>query len=645
MMMRGDSKLSQSMSFVIEDNLALVGIGLTIAAIIDDDREYLEIQLKRFNLEIMDRRSSNKLLRVLLEPALLYDRYVITRMIITRWQQSNIRESQFPILTQLFVEPDITDEILYQMVRIYPDYSFTEHAMALINDQDSYENLIAFRRLIKIFPKQGYAIYKTLIDYIFSAQNLNSGFANDLLREEVIVQLKATSSFAERPDWIITMPKVPKINVWSLLGGSEVSPYISIPIECLLYENAKTIATPQTMIQTEVDKNKPEIKQDEYKSPPMIGLSPLESRVDLYHFTPPRVNKSLQTLSPRALLPNPVTETSVGVVNEIKNRSPMSPKSTTSSIRSPMSPKSTTSSIRSPTSPKSTTSSIRSPTSPKSTTSSIGSLISTSPINSEKTPPRTVLSSFIPSENMVKTPLLVNPEINSITVIKPNKDTLYYNILPTELAIKVLSTNYNSMSDITRGGYDEVANELRDKYSIATMEEKIQMLKPYYQLQAAQRDFYDPLITQVKGPANIGFGWSLEDLHTDKAYMFLCNDYRSMRDYERDTDDSLIDDILGLETQNNPEGWFTGNCESCFRKIFKTIYAVRRPRINGGWDGCYCSWSCVRNDVVEPNYIQEQLISHFEDWIYSNGVLENQITNPKGSLNKELKMIDRRLKI
>jgi hypothetical protein len=600
---------SSRLRSLISKDLVATGIGLTVAAIIDNDLEYLQIQLKRFNLEMMNRRPSNQLLQMFLQPALVYNRYQAVKMIVRRWQESNIVESRFPILTQLFVEPDISEWMLYSIVSIFPEVSFTEHAMALINDQASYENLIAFRRLIKIFQPQGYRIYKTLIDYIFTSQNLNTGFANDIIREEIIVQLKATSSFAEKPDWITMTFKAPnKKNRWSLLDQSDIneSIWFTTPIECLLYENVKEIASPWIQ-RTAIDKikyenqNLPGIGVGGYRSPEAITLSPLEANVTRYDFSPHAVTggiKSLDSLSPGMLIP---------ISRE--NKSPLSPRSTqsiTSSIGSLRSTQSITSSIGSP---------VRSPMSPRDITT-----IS----KDEKTPPKTSLSSFIPSAQQGQQ-IIVSSSPRSFVSVKQPQEILYYNPIPTELAIKVLSTNYHSMSDITIGGYEEVADDLRLRYSTAIPEEKIEMLKPYYQLLAAQRKFYDTNITKIKGPANIGFGWTLEDLQSDKAYMFLCNDYVSLQDYEREVDDSLLDDKLGITSdEKDPYGWFTGNCECCFRKIFKAIYAVRRPRIDGGWDGCYCSWGCVRNDVVEPNYIQEQLISHFEDLVYSNGIFDNQ---------------------
>lgn len=40
--------------------------------------------------------------------------------------------------------------------------------------------------------------------------------------------------------------------------------------------------------------------------------------------------------------------------------------------------------------------------------------------------------------------------------------------------------------------------------------------------------------------------------------------------------------------------WFGGNCWYCRRRIRYMHWAVREPRLDGGWRGCFCTWKCVR---------------------------------------------------
>ena len=49
------------------------------------------------------------------------------------------------------------------------------------------------------------------------------------------------------------------------------------------------------------------------------------------------------------------------------------------------------------------------------------------------------------------------------------------------------------------------------------------------------------------------------------------------------------------------EDWYTGNCEFCFLKIPNRFWSVRRPLSSGGWKGCYCTWGCVREEIIDLN--------------------------------------------
>jgi hypothetical protein len=51
------------------------------------------------------------------------------------------------------------------------------------------------------------------------------------------------------------------------------------------------------------------------------------------------------------------------------------------------------------------------------------------------------------------------------------------------------------------------------------------------------------------------------------------------------------------ETSVPLDEWFTGYCMQCSRRIRAYHHAVREPGIVGGWNGCFCSWDCVRGAI------------------------------------------------
>ena len=46
--------------------------------------------------------------------------------------------------------------------------------------------------------------------------------------------------------------------------------------------------------------------------------------------------------------------------------------------------------------------------------------------------------------------------------------------------------------------------------------------------------------------------------------------------------------------------WFTGYCQTCKLNIRDKSHCVRFPDKDGGWLGCYCSLSCMKNNDQYP---------------------------------------------
>ncbi len=121
----------------------------------------------------------------------------------------------------------------------------------------------------------------------------------------------------------------------------------------------------------------------------------------------------------------------------------------------------------------------------------------------------------------------------------------------------------------------------------ATLEMKLILLLPLY------ADLYlkdsDIEAKRRWGPANPyitfgGYGGKMS------SRMLTCVKY---------FDDDI--DYEDVELEVRPFDWFTGNCDSCGKKISQYHYAVRMPMPNGGWVGCYCSWKHVRGDIFKPD--------------------------------------------
>lgn len=108
-------------------------------------------------------------------------------------------------------------------------------------------------------------------------------------------------------------------------------------------------------------------------------------------------------------------------------------------------------------------------------------------------------------------------------------------------------------------------------------------------------------------------------------YMMTCNIYEDNDDYD------------GQFVRNYD--WFTGNCSYCGKKIPYRQYCVRKPHKWGGWKGCYCSWDCVLNDVLEldeytnDNGLTQILVKYFSEKLNATGIYFGN-TNPSSKTER-----------
>lgn len=52
----------------------------------------------------------------------------------------------------------------------------------------------------------------------------------------------------------------------------------------------------------------------------------------------------------------------------------------------------------------------------------------------------------------------------------------------------------------------------------------------------------------------------------------------------------------------NQESWYTGLCDHCHMQVRPYQMCFRKPEIEGGWDGCYCSPTCVMRHILYIKY-------------------------------------------
>lgn len=156
----------------------------------------------------------------------------------------------------------------------------------------------------------------------------------------------------------------------------------------------------------------------------------------------------------------------------------------------------------------------------------------------------------------------------------------------------------------------KVINTLISQYAISTIPEKISMLSSVLDI----APFDDSDIFREFGPVNCIYSDvpSMDDENYEctkygGCRMFTCSEFENMYS----NGDQI--DIFTIEEHTSNIDWFRKSCDKCMTKIPKRHYAIRRPLINGGWLGCFCSIDCMKHDVNDPHIslmigrIQEQL--------------------------------------
>ena len=130
---------------------------------------------------------------------------------------------------------------------------------------------------------------------------------------------------------------------------------------------------------------------------------------------------------------------------------------------------------------------------------------------------------------------------------------------------------------------EDVSNFLRSQLQISLLPERLELLspildKPQKEEELSQYREIEELHFRVFGPRNPG-------TNVENDRMFLCNEFEKCDEEEETVD------------------WFTGNCQysECRKRILNRYCAVRRPRYDGGWIGCFCCLNHVDSSIDQGN--------------------------------------------
>lgn len=191
-------------------------------------------------------------------------------------------------------------------------------------------------------------------------------------------------------------------------------------------------------------------------------------------------------------------------------------------------------------------------------------------------------------------------------------------------AIDITTSFFASLPGVTIQDPFDVRETLRERYSkIGDKNKRIDLINTI-RLKDEYNLHNDPDIMRVLGPSNPETGDVDLDSNSNApcarfggCRMLLCVHFENVGD-----DGEVRDEELEITGDYDMLEWFTGSCDVCNRRIRSKHHAVRMPMTSGGWDGCYCSWEHVKQDIIDPYSLIHKLLKKFMNDVKSNGIYD-----------------------
>lgn len=191
---------------------------------------------------------------------------------------------------------------------------------------------------------------------------------------------------------------------------------------------------------------------------------------------------------------------------------------------------------------------------------------------------------------------------NTGNVEELDGNILAYSKLPDKTII--LEDKPTEPSDLSDSELSILKSQLINKLNNMNKEELDNMLQEYIKVKTLSSLQNDDTLFRIMGPAAPLTAATSDELINGGDRMFYSYTFEG-EDFDGEIE--LDDDII-IE-------WFTGWCYFCNKRIRRKWHAVREPIIGGGWEGCYCSFNCVRDSINYYNPNDESLTLTY---IYEN---------------------------
>lgn len=167
-----------------------------------------------------------------------------------------------------------------------------------------------------------------------------------------------------------------------------------------------------------------------------------------------------------------------------------------------------------------------------------------------------------------------------------------------------LTVSQVEVSSVSEGSGDTRKNILLESLKTSTPEERQKIIEPIrieneHKILSANENLF-----KMYGPSHPTYGNPLDDSPCGRhggCRMLLCICH--------ETTVIETDDLLSGQLDIEDIDWFEGHCDECAYNISKKCYAVRKPIFDGGWKGTFCSFECIRQNVLKERPPAEAISS------------------------------------
>ena len=188
-------------------NAGMIAIELILSKIVDGDNQALRDSLSRLPLAVIPSESSETLINWFLSRCFEHNRTEAACIIIEIFDSSRIQVDPLPALTQLFLNTNISREVLVFAIGCFPDKQPLDFYIDLVNMNGDMLALKAAALLDNIFPDMPSDNW-LLLHQLTEACDDEDEYRNPMLRTFFETKLAEKSASVSKPDWIRDYPVV-----------------------------------------------------------------------------------------------------------------------------------------------------------------------------------------------------------------------------------------------------------------------------------------------------------------------------------------------------------------------------------------------------------------------------------------------------